>query len=232
MKNSYGILEWANENSNSSYPLSSLFELRDFLVDASFVQFDGFVPTLKNIAVSQTNAVLTLILDIGEVKVTILKPDIAYSPGYSTEIRNANRHLGYLVFGQGLPRLFETHLNTTIQINTQFLPSVVCGINPNGGVYSIQGYTGDVEVYTGPTKPEQTLFFDVAGNDVTWNAGSLTAQANTPPLKTLNGVKPILNAAFIADTDILKLTTKGDSVQIDLVGSVGSEVISPTQTYE
>lgn len=232
MNNTIGILEWTNEHSVSSYPLAKAFTPQDFIVDASFVQFDGFVPVLKSITIKQGKATLVIITDAGDVSVVVSRPSSYYFPGYSVELRAGGRYLGQLVFGQGLVTLFSTHLDAVLKPNIAFLPSVVRGISSRGGLYSLAGYSGDVNVFTGVTPQLRTIFFDQLGNQVTWNAGWLGNQVEQQPLKTLNGVTPIGNALFIEDSDLVKVTPQGDGVLLSVVVPLSDEVISPVTKYE
>ena len=233
MNNTIGILEWTNENSNSSYPLSQPFPLQDFIVDATFVQFDGFVPVLKMITIEQGQATIVLTTDAGDVPVVVSCPPVSYFPGYAVEFRSGERYLGQLVFGQGLVTLFTMYLNTVLKPNIPFVPSVVRGVSSHSGVYAIAGYVGNVNVYTGPSPQNRTIFFGIAGNQVTWNAGWLGNQIQQVPLKTLNGVLPVegTNALFIEDSDLIKVTPQGDGILVSVVVPLANEVVSPVTSY-
>lgn len=240
MSNEYGVLEWTNENSNSSYPLASPFILNDFIVDAVFHQFDGFIPILKTVTVAQQVATLVITTDAGDVTVEVQKPGVVYSPDYWVEIFEPGtplRSLGYLVFGQGLVQLFATYFNTTLRPGIPFLASVVRSVNSAAGVYSVQARVRSLELDTGATKVTQSIFFDVNTDTstVTWNAGTLTpvvTTIGTVPLKTLNGVAPLNNAVFIEDSSLIKVTPQSNSVLIELAVPVTHDVISPVLKYE
>ena len=232
MANRIGILEWANEQSLSSYPLSRSMSPSDFIIDASFVQFDGFTPTLKTVVVSRANVVLTIGTDDGEIKVTTAKPSSSVFPGMVVELDNGNRVIGTLTFGQGLVNIFTQHLDATLKLNIPFLPSVVRGINSNSGVYSIAGYSGDVEVFTGTTTAERTLFFETTDQEVTWNAGWLGTHIDKVPLKSLNSVLPLNNNVFIEESDLIKISPNGNDLQIDVTLPLTRDVLSPAKKYE
>lgn len=232
MNNTIGILEWTNEHSNSSYPLSKPFTPQDFIVDAMFVQFDGFVPVLKTITIKQGKATIVVTTDAGDVSVIVSRPSISYFPGFAVELRAAGRFLGQLVFGQGLVTLFSTHLEAVLKPNISFLPSVVRGISSRGGLYSLAGYSGDVNVYTGPTPQSRSIFFNQSGNQVTWNAGWAGNQLQQQPLKTLNGVAPRGNALFIEDSELIKATPQGDGVLVSVVVPLTNVAVSPVTRYE
>lgn len=226
-----GILEWTNEHSTTNYPLSKPMSPIDFIVDASFVQFDGFVPVLKTVTVKRTQLILALQTDAGEVKVTINKPSSSTFPGGSAVVMGGGRYLGELTFGQGLVNIFVQHLDAVLKLNIPFVPSVVRGVSSKSGVYSLAGYSGDVDVVTGATPQERALFFGQAGNQVTWNAGWLGTFIDRVPLKSLNKVLPIGNNVFIEDSDLIKITPSGNNLNVAVVVPLSTEVISPAQKY-
>lgn len=233
MDNTYGVLEWTNENGLSGYPLVEPFVLPDFIVDASFTQFDGFIPIFKSVVVGVASLAIVLTTDVGDISAVIPKPLPSYFPGaFSVAVVAGNRQLGFLTFGQGLAAIFVDYANITLTPGISFHSSVVRGVNSSAGVYLIEGYTGDVNIFTGITKPEQSLFFDIAGNTVTWNAGSLPVASAAVPLKTLNGITPLSNAIFIEDSDIIKVTPVNDTLEISVGVPVDYGAISPATTYE
>lgn len=227
-----GILEWTNENSTTNYPLSKAMSPLDFIVDASFVQFDGFVPILKTITVKRTQLIIALQTDAGEVKVVVNKPSSSTFPGTSVVIASGGRYLGELTFGQGLVNIFIQHLDAVLKLNIPFVPSVVRGINSKSGVFALAGYSGDVDVVTGATPPERALFFDQSAQQVTWNAGWLGTLIDRIPLKSLNKVLPIGNNVFIEDSDLIKITPIGNDLNVAVVLPLSTEVVSPAQKYE
>lgn len=232
MANRLGILEWTNEHSLSNYPLSKPMSPMDFIVDASFVQFDGFIPVLKSITVQRTQLILALLTDAGEVKVTVAKPASTFFPGTSVTLESGNRYLGSLTFGQGLLTIFVNHLDAVLRPNIPFHPSVVKGISSKNGVYAIGGYSGDVEFTTGATPQTRALFYGVEGNMVTWNAGWLGTHLDRTPLKSLNNVLPVNNNVFIEDSDLIKVTPVGSNLDVSVILPLTGEVISPGQTFE
>ncbi|RTL07814.1 hypothetical protein EKK58_01315 [Candidatus Dependentiae bacterium] len=203
----------------------------DFIVDASFIQFDGFVPVLKTVTVKRTQLVLALQTDAGEVKVTVNKPSSATFPGTGVTIQSGNRYLGTLTFGQGLVNIFTQHLDAVLKLNIPFVTSVVRGVNSKAGVFSLAGYSGDVDIVTGNTPQERALFFRQAGNQVTWNAGWLGTLVDRVPLKSLNKVLPIGNNVFIEDSDLIKITPIGNNLDVSVILPISREVISPAQRY-
>ncbi len=231
MDTAIGILEWTNEHSNGSYPLTQPINPQDFIVDASFLQFDGFIPVLKSLSVRQGKATLVVLTDAGDISVVVDRPSSSFFPGTFVELRSATRYLGRLVFGQGLPALFSIYLDTTLRLNIPFVPSVVRGVPSNSGVYALAGYTGDVVVNTGESAEVRSLFFSTSGNQVTWNAGWLGNQVTQQALKTLNGVTPINNAVFIEDSDLIKVEPQSGGVSLSVIGSLSRDIVAPTVKY-
>lgn len=227
-----GILEWTNEHSVSNYPLAKSIGLMDFIVDASFVQFDGFVPTLKTITVKRTQLTLLLSMDVGDVQVVVNKPSSFSFPGTSVFIERGERYLGALVFGQGLVDIFVQHLDAVLKVNAAFVPSVVRGVSSKGGVYTLADRYGDVPFTTGGTPQTRALFFDVAGDDVTWNAGWVGNFTDRVPLRTLNKVLPIANSVVIEDSDLIKVTPEGNGLSVSVILPISKDVVSPVKKYE
>lgn len=203
----------------------------DFLIDASFIQFDNFTPVLKTIKVGAVSLTLTLTVDTGDVQMVVLKPGPDFFPGYSQRLVSGDRHIGFLVFGQGLLEMFNSNLNDTLRINVAFLPTVVRSLNSQGGVYSIQGKTGAVNIYTGPTPPERTLFFKQTGQTVDWNAGYLSPATPGIPLLTLNKLEPKFNATFIQDSNLVKVNPDGDGLILSLGVPITTNTVSPALKY-
>ena len=203
----------------------------DFIVDASFVQFDGFIPTLKTVTVKRTQLVLAIQTDAGEVKVTVNKPSTSTFPGGIAVVESGGRYLGQLTFGQGLVNIFVQHLDAVLKLNIPFVSSVVRGVSSKSGVYSLAGYSGYVDVVTGATPQERALFFGQEGNQVTWNAGWLGTYVDRVPLKSLNKVLPIGNNVFIEDSDLIKITPTGNNLDVSVVLPLSTEVVSPAQRY-
>lgn len=226
-----GILEWTNEHSTTSYPLAKPMSLMDFIVDASFVQFDGFIPILKTVTVKRTQVIITLQTDAGEVKVTVAKPNTSTLPGSSVVVESAGRYLGQLTFGQGLVNIFVQYLDAVLKLNIPFVSSVVRGVSSKSGVFSLAGYSGDVDVVTGPTPQERVLFFGQEDQQVTWNAGWLGTYLDRVPLKSLNKVLPIGNSVFIEDSDLIKITPTGNNLNVSVILPISTEVVSPAQRY-
>lgn len=239
MNKSYGILEWTNENSLSAYPLSRRMDPPDFIVDATFLQFDGFTPVLKSVTVTSSKLTLVLTTDAGDVSVSVNRPTSSYFPGYSVSVDTSDRHLGYLVFGQGLVTMFALHLDATLKLNIPFSPSVVRGVSSRAGVYSLEGLYGDVVISTGENPEDRTVMltnvtddYPESGNiEVEWSAGSLGRYREEQPLLTINGVSPLDNALFLQESEVIKVSPNGNKVGISLAVPIGHTSISPATTY-
>ena len=224
MNKTYGILEWTNENSLSAYPLTKRIEPADFIVDASFLQFDGFTPVLKTVTVTSSKLTILLLTDAGEVSVSVNRPTSSYFPGYAVAVDSGDRHLGYLVFGQGLVTVFATYLDATLRLNIPFSPSVVRGVSSKAGVYSLEGFYGEVVISTGEDPAEQTIMLKDVGDtypgegyaEMEWSAGSLGKYHDQQPLLSLNGVSPLDNALFLHESEVIKISPHGNLVGISL----------------
>jgi hypothetical protein len=68
---SAGILAWQNENGLQHYPLVKDTIVKDFIVDASFIQFDNFIPILHSIEVKANKILVTILFDLESVTVEI-----------------------------------------------------------------------------------------------------------------------------------------------------------------
>jgi hypothetical protein len=60
---SLNVSNWQNETGLSGYPFEFESDIRDFIVDASFVQFDNFAPVLNYAMVESDNVNITITFD-------------------------------------------------------------------------------------------------------------------------------------------------------------------------
>lgn len=216
MKN-IGILPWWNENALTPYPLTSSFGYNGFLVDASFVQFDNFIPTLNSLTVDDTKIVLTLTIDVGSIDVEVDTSSLA-TQGYTKKIYDNSRYVGSLVFGINAYSLANNDIaNQTLKdINIKFLSVLVKSIPSDAGVYSIQNKFGSVVL----DNSDGVITYVLSDNEVTINAISYPPIKTTNFLKTINGVSPQDNNLYLLDNEIIKYKTSGTSeLEILLVGS-------------
>jgi hypothetical protein len=236
----YNPLEWQNGNSLSGYPLTQETDYPSFLVDAKFVQFDNFVPTLSTVFVDTAKIRLTIIFDYGtHTTIELLKDDYNKGEAYQN-LRmyqpDTNRYLGILTFGDGPLDMWATSTGTVIQYNTPFLPETVRSVPKNDAVYTFDGSYGGVVL--GRTSSDTTIFYNTAKtaelNSVTFNAvgGHSIAGLTAKGLRKINLVDPVANNINLVSNDVIKITPlNASSLTIGLAaGTAPSAFTLPTLT--
>lgn len=228
-----GILEWTDENSKGEYPLSKSIGLKDVIVDARFLQFDGSIPVLNTISVAVNSVKFNITFDqltkdvvVDDQSFLDTRTIIVYRDG-------TNRYLGSLTLGQGFLRLFSASVGSVFKLNTPFAATTVVAINPNSGVFSYQGLTGAVAINTTNTDGDKNIFFGIDTDLVIWNAVGIPKLPVTTyhPLKTLNGVHPINNQIRIDDSEVLKVQAGLGGLNLELANSPLNDKIGPTVSY-
>lgn len=208
------VLAWNNETTLTPFPLTKSFSYDSFLIDANFIQFDGFVPVLKSIQLVDGSIQLTIVFD-RTVKILSYLVSELITPGSSKVIRHNNRYLGSLTFGTGVGKLIGSVGNQTlIPLNIPFLASIVKSIPSKAGVYSIDNKYGDLDFTS-----DAYISYAVDGNEIEFNAVHYPALSTEPFLKTLNSVGPTNNSVFIKNTDIIKIGGDNSTINISLVGT-------------
>ena len=208
------ISSWLTEHTLTPYPLTKSFGYDGFIIDANFIQFDNFIPVLQTISLNSTNIFITIIFD----KVTkILDCAISSINTVGSELRiyDGARYLGLLVFGSGVQRFVDSNTdNITLDLNLGFLPHTVKSIPSNCGVFALNNQFGALGFTS-----DDNINYDVAGNDITFNAIYVPPSPDTPYLKTLNIVGPTLNSVFIKSTELIKVSGQSSTVEISLIGN-------------
>jgi hypothetical protein len=240
----YNPLEWQNENGLSGYPFDEEFEVQNFIVDASFIQFDDIVPVLNYVIVNKDRITLNIAFDDGlSHDVVYLKSTYDQGEEYrSVRIYNQTkeRYFGCLAFGPGTATLWSTYVGQKIVYGKSFLPQTVRGIPSKDAVYLFDGSYGDVELTR--TLGDSTIFYNTSKpnlahpnypNTITFNAvgGHAVVNPETPKgLRKINLVPPLNNNINLAANDVVKITTlNAQSLSIDLVaGSVSPSFLLPT----
>lgn len=143
-----GILGWQNENGLSAYPLVSDIVCKDFIVDASFVQFDGYIPSLETIEVKSNEILVTVKVDAGTV---IISVPHNHTPGTAKKLQINNRYIGRIVFGAGIALLINNFINKAIDVKIPFLSVTVNSIPSQAGVYSLDTLAGALTLSTNTT---------------------------------------------------------------------------------
>jgi hypothetical protein len=140
----FNVLPWQNENSLTSYPLVYPLDYDGFIVGASFIQFDYFIPVLGTIFVGSGSVEVTITFDCGEV--TQSYSETEYHAGVR-EIRfmdGEDRYLGCLTVGEQANFLWDNFRGQKLVKNIPFLPSVVWSIPSKDAVYALDSIYGDV----------------------------------------------------------------------------------------
>lgn len=233
----YNVLNWKNENALSNYPLAEALEVQDFLVDAKFVQFDGFVPILNYIKIDYDRIKLTVTFDYGENTAIELLKSVYDRAELEHSVRiytpDASRCLGMLTFGAGAQTLWQNYGGRVLTINKAFLADTVRSIPSQDAVYLLDGSYGDVLLTR--TQNDSTIFYNTSttANAVVFNAvgGHSVPEAAKPiGLRKINLVLPQDNNINLASNDVIKLNSfNSQSLTISLVsGSPATAFAIPT----
>lgn len=144
----YNPLPWQNENSLSSYPLVFPFDYDGFIVDASFIQFDYFVPILNSVLVSKEDNAdyidIAITFDSGE------KIERYWREQHNEGLRevrfmeNDSRYLGCITIGEQATFLWDNFMGQKLVKNIPFLATVVRSIPLKDAVYTLDSIYGDV----------------------------------------------------------------------------------------
>ncbi len=215
-----GIIPWRNETGAFSYPLTYNAILNsNVLVDAYWIQFDSFIPTLKSIAVEADVISFTINTQEGDGVFTLDWPDVT---GMLNMADSLGRFIGKIVFGDGLQEFYSANLGSVVNINAKFIASTVHSIPSNSGVFSFEKAIGDVEVVG-----DGNLFFTLESQGVVFDAVGVPACApDVNPLKTINGVNAP-NIRLITN-DVINWLPAGNGIKLELAsGSIFSANIIP-----
>jgi hypothetical protein len=222
-------LNYQNENELSGYPLRQGLEVANVISDASFIQFDNFVPVLKTILVDADKITVSVLFDSGLIdNITFLKSNYSeilnFVRVYQVDPYNPTnihyRFLGTLTFGSGLPRLWSAYVGRKIVFDVPFTPETVRSIPSSGGVYTFDGCYGAVDL--GSTQEDSSIFYNSvpASRSLVFNAvaGHVVESVSSPGLKMINLVKPLNNNINIISNDVIKFNSfNAASLTIDLV---------------
>jgi hypothetical protein len=233
----YNSLSWQNENAFSSYPLSEDIEVQNFVVDAKFVQFDNFVPVLNNIYVESDRIELAITFDYGiDTAISFYKSRYLQGPVYRN-IRIyepvTKRHLGVIVFGEGVDTLWSSFVGRRITFNIPFAVETVRSIPLNDSVYTLDSSFGDITL--GKTDTDKAVFYNTSTslNSITLNAvsgNSIDPGQLKEGLRKINLVLPLDNNINLAPNDVVKITPVNNaSLNVSLVsGSTNTAFSIPT----
>lgn len=213
-----GKIGWQNEHALSAYPLTQNFPVQNFFLDASFIQFNGFIPKLISVTAG-AEIKINLLTDVGLVSTVV---PIDFIPGKALRISVGDRYIGKITLGSG-------YVKNDVIYNTplSFCSTTVKSIPLTAGVYSIAGASGDLLFST-----DQNMFFVIDGQIITWNAVGLdVSPLNITALKTLNSVAPINNNIEILASDVITITPGASEIVLDVVQVGVDTPIVPQVTY-
>jgi len=192
----YIALGWQNENGLTNYPLTLPFEINDLIVDASFIQFDNYVPSFVNVLIGADYMTFNILFDLGEVTATYNHSD------YSTGVKNlrfydhgGDRYIGCLTIGVGALKAWNSYVGENLIAGAltggpiPFVPSTVKSIPLNDAVYTLDSSYGFISL--GANQDIADTFTDIGGIIYQTSAGGNTIfynAVNSPPSITFNAV--------------------------------------------
>lgn len=194
-----GVLEWRSESVGAAYPLAASIADNDLLLDAQFVCFDNFVPTLKSYTVTTDRVKLTVSLEDGDCVVELSNA----VPAGSTVPINLTRYRGCLVVGPGVARLLATEVGKTVPARTKFLATTVTSVSSAGGVFSFGAMTGVVNV-----NPDEHMTVVPTTGVLTFNAVALPSKkATVTLLQEDNYIYGVTSTRKLVKVDVTTGTT-------------------------
>jgi hypothetical protein len=252
----YNVLGWQNENGLTNYPFVDPFDIQDLFVDASFIQFDNFIPRLSSVLVGSDYISITITFDSGDSMGTITHTD--YING-NRAIRYydsvTNRYLGCLTTGEGVNTAWASFVGQDIRRNQPFISSTVRSIPSKDAVYTLDNSYGDItfsssqdvaDVYTDiggivyqTVAGGNTVFYNINNSipAITFNAvanHAIPANNKIYPLKKINLVNPIKNNVYLDSNDVVKFNSiNNQNLSIYLVGQngAGSSIVPSTLSH-
>ena len=230
----YNPLNWQNENALTNYPLDNSLELSNFIVDANFVQFDKFLPTLNYIIVDTDNISFSITFDYGEHTSGKFYKS-AFDGGEAYRYLKfyqptTDRYLGTLTFAEGAEDLWTYYVSRKIVFSSKFLPSVVRSVKSEDAVYLFDGMYGDVILSR--TLADTSIFYNAYVSEdfnfkaITFNAvdGHSPKYEDSGALRKINLVGPVNNNINIASNDVIKITPAQDKTYLTVGLVSGSPV--------
>jgi hypothetical protein len=236
-----GILSYQNELGRTHYPLQpNTSVINNLIVDATLIQFDGFVPVLQSILVSATDLTITIQFDLLTLSFTYLQSSYTAGVRHVSIYDNLNsynkRYLGRIVFGDGVVDLWNNKVSQLLTFGVPFIPSVVRSVPSTAGLFSLQGRFGTIELLGDPSMDSMFFTTNPSDNWIAFNGVGHFKLPDAPPspaLKLLNLVAPVDNNIFLGSNDIIKVSTQGGGgLSISLVGntSVAADSIATTMS--
>jgi hypothetical protein len=231
----YNTLDWQNENALSSYPFVFDIFQQDLVVDASFVQFDSFLPVLNSVLVNADNIEFEILYDSGITTGTIFKNIYSLGAAHrSVRVYNpdGSRYLGTVVIGVGAETLWNSYVGRGFTPYVEFCAASVRSIPSKDAVYLFDSNYGDIEL--GRVTGDSTIFYNVSLdlNSITFNAVTGHSVDGLEPqgLRRINLVPPFKNNINLASNDVIKFSTlNNSSLDVSLVsGTASGAFVLPT----
>jgi len=222
----YNILEWQNENRLNSFPFESDIVVPDFIVDAKFVQFNNFAPILNYIQIDTNSIRVNITHDDGIIEALYIKASNARSIRLYTG--DSYRYLGVLTLGPGAEALLQTHVGQKLTYETRFASETVISIPSSAGVFTFDRNFGEVSLTRGSA--DTTIFYNINTelNSITLNAvAGHEATGAARGLRQLNLVKPKDNNINLVSNDVIKFTSSGGFVGLEVALVSGN----PTKSF-
>jgi hypothetical protein len=215
-------LDWENQNAVSAYPFTQISAFNNIIVDASFQQFDNFIPTMNYLLISSNSITVNITYDKGTGNFILEQSD--YNDGLNfIRMFDSTRYIGRLTFGTAVTNLWNLYVGQKIDFDLQFVATTVRSIASSCGVFSIASLYGSVGFNA--AVDDETVFFNTnnSSNFITFNAVGNYKLPGSPPtqaLKLLNLMAPINNNIFFSSSDVIQINGDGiGSLNIALVGS-------------
>ena len=162
-----GILEWRDNDIANSYPFEKDSELNAVFSDATFVQYDNFIPSVQTVAVTSEGVTFNFLFDDGARAVTVAKDNCV--DGFVTQVRFGSRYYGKFVLAVGVEAL-AMRVGLTLAPKVKFSGVVIRSISSKSGIFTINGAPG---LTTYEVTSDYVNRLNVAGQNVTWSAVSL-----------------------------------------------------------
>jgi hypothetical protein len=222
----YNTLNWQDEKGLTSYPLETAFEISNFLVDANFIQFDKFIPTLNYVIVDSEDISFSITFDYGEHNhAKFYKSIFAQGEAYRSlkfYQPGSERYLGSLTFGEGANELWSYYVSRKILSHSKFLPSLVRSIRTADAVYTFDNMYGDVALTR--SSSDSNIFYNTyVSEDETFKAITFNAVGGHEPkyedsgaLRQINLVGPVDNNINMASNDVIKIKPSADKTALTI----------------
>lgn len=217
------IIPWHNENELTEYPLVKSYGYNGFLVDAQFIQFDNFRPTLKSVKVSNSDVEIVVTLQTSDLLLTIPISSFQDSP-FTQQLTYDGYNIGFLSFGLEAYKMLTTEMVNLVTktLNIPFEPSTIISIPSNSGVFSVNTRYGDLS-FAETTE----VHFQQSGQEVVTDIYTLPTENTTPYLLTLNSITPNNNRVDIVLPEIIRTTVQGPAtLQFNLIGNSSSTALN------